>query len=280
MNLYEGYMNYLNRHEWLIFHHENEVIEYRFFGNGKKTILMLLGSSMFSSDAYFKLLEGLENDYQIITIKYPKTKTTIAHIILRITNLLNHLSINSVYVLGASHGGGLAQAFSKEYKEKVAGLILYNTLTKTKHMNTHSSDVISQVLEAIEELKGLRKLMPLSSIKEALLAQIEEVLEDQNDIELFELLISDYSDDDEKLQMDLIKDLLLNYEFDKNDFHYLSESVMVLYGHDDDPFGGTELIESLVEVLTNPRLEFIESDRFSLVLDPSEMIIKIKDFLK
>lgn len=280
MSLYDGYLNYLNHHEWLTYEHNNEVIEYRFFGNGKKTILMLLGSSMFSSDAYFKLLEGLEEDYQIITIKYPKTKTTIAHIIQRITNLLNHLSIESVYVLGASHGGGLAQAFAKEYKDKVVGLILYNTLTKTKHMNEHSSDVISQVLEAIEQLKELRKMMPLASIKEALLAQIEEVLEDQNDIELFESLISNYSDEDEKLQMDLIKDLLSNYEFDKNDFLYLSDLVMVFYGHDDDPFGGTELIESLVEVLTNPRLEFIESDRFSLVLNPSEMIIKIIDFIK
>lgn len=280
MSLYEGYLNYLNHHEWLTYHHENEVISYRFFGKGKKTILMLLGSSMFSSDAYYKLLEGLEDEYRIITIKYPKTKTTIAHIIQRIAHLLNYLSIESVYVLGASHGGGLAQAFAKEHKEKVIGLILYNTLTKTKHMNTHSSDVIAQVLEAIEQLKELRKMMPLPSIKEALLAQIEVVLEDQNDIELFESLISDYSDEDEKLQMDLIKDLLSNYEFDKHDFEYLSESVMVLYGHDDDPFGGTELIESLVEVLTNPRLEFIESDRFSLVIDPTEMIIKIKDFVK
>jgi pimeloyl-ACP methyl ester carboxylesterase len=280
MNLYEGYINYLNQHEWQIFHHDNEVIEYRFFGNGKKTILMLLGSSMFSSDAYFKLLEGLEKDYQIITVKYPKVKTTIFHIIQRITNLLNHLSIESVYVLGASHGGGLAQAFAKEYKDKVIGLILYNTLTKTKNMNAHSSNVISQVLEAIEELKELRKLMPLSSIKEALLAQIEGVLTDHNDIELFESLISEYKEEDEKLQMELIRDLLSNYEFEDQDFQYLSGSVMVLYGHDDDPFGGTELIESLVEVLTNPRLEFIESDRFSLVLDPSEMIVRIKDFVK
>ena len=62
MSLYEGYLNYLNHHEWLTYHHENEVISYRFFGKGKKTILMLLGSSMFSSDAYYKLLEGLEDD--------------------------------------------------------------------------------------------------------------------------------------------------------------------------------------------------------------------------
>jgi pimeloyl-ACP methyl ester carboxylesterase len=280
MNLYEGYIDYLNRHEWLIYHHGNEVIEYRFFGNGKKTILMLLGSSMFSSDAYYKLIEGLEDDYQIITIKYPKTKTTIHEIIQRISYLLNHLSIDCLYVIGASHGGGLAQVFARDYQKYVKGLILYNTLTKTKHMNAHSSEVIDQVLEAIEQLKELRKLMPLSSIKEALLAQIEEVLTDQNDIELFESLISDYKEDDEKLQMDLIKDLLTNYEFEDQDFQYLSESVMVLYGHDDDPFGGTELIESLVEVLTNPILEFIESDRFSLVLDPNEMIIKIKDFIK
>ncbi len=280
MNLHEGYLEYLNRHEWLFYQHDNEVIEYRFFGKGPKTILMLLGSSMFSSDAYYKLLEGLENDYQIITVKYPRRETTIQQIIQRLANLLEYLSIKSIYILGASHGGGLAQAFAQAYKGIVRGLILYNTLTKTKNMNTYSSEVIAQVLEAIEQLKELRKLMPLSSIKEALLAQIEELLTEHNDIELFESLISSYSEDDEKLQMDLIKDLLSNYEFEESDFDYLSDKVMVLYGHDDDPFGGTELIESLVEVLTNPRLEFIESDRFSLVLDPTEMILKIKDFIQ
>ncbi|MDO9629183.1 MAG: alpha/beta hydrolase [Acholeplasmataceae bacterium] len=280
MNLYNGYQDYLNRHEWLIFHHHNEAISYRFFGKGEKTILMLLGSSMFSSDAYYKLLEGLESDYQIITIQYPKASITISMIVQLLKDLLSYLSVSPVYVLGASHGGGLAQAFAKEEKNLVKGLILYNTLTKTKNMNAHSKEIIVQVLEAIEQLKELRKIMPLFQIKEALLSQIEEVLIDKNDIELFESLISEFNEEDEKLQMELIKDLLINYEFEQDDFNYLDQRVMVLYGHDDDPFGGTELIESLAQVLTNPTLEFIEADRFSLVLDPSEMIKKIKEFIK
>jgi len=54
---------------------------------------------------------------------------------------------------------------------------------------------------------------------------------------------------------------------------------MVLYSNDDDPFGGAELIETLADLLTSPRLEFIEADRFSLILDSKEFSIKINQFI-
>lgn len=80
--------------------------------------------------------------------------------------------------------------------------------------------------------------------------------------------------------MEIIKDLLTNYAFEKSDFKYLNYRSLIFYGYDDDPFGGSELIESLVDIMTNPYLKFIDTDRFQLILNPDVMVEGIIEFLK
>jgi len=179
-----------------------------------------------------------------------------------------------------SHGGGLAQVFARDHASQTEGLTLYNTLTKPKVHNDISEEVISGVLHTIGELKELRKIMPLSTIKKALLDQIKQVIDDENAVDLFELLVSKYSENDERQQMEIIKDLLTNYAFEKSDFKYLNYRSLVFYGYDEDPLGGTNLIEILVDLMTNPTLRFIETDRFELIINPQPMVSSILEFLK
>jgi len=80
--------------------------------------------------------------------------------------------------------------------------------------------------------------------------------------------------------MEIIKDLLSNYTFEKSDFKFLNYRSLIFYGYDDDPLGGTNLIESLVDLMTNPMLRFIDTDRFQLILDPEPMIDAIFEFMK
>jgi pimeloyl-ACP methyl ester carboxylesterase len=280
MKLYEAYQKFINDHEVLIFNHQTESIKYRFFGNGEQVILVLLGSSMFPTEAYFKILMELEKTNKVLTVEYPKSMKTVKELIKMISLLIPHLNIHKLNVLGASHGGGVAQAFSKAYPNLVNKLILYNTLTRTKQMNPSSNEVIQHVLEAIEQLAELRKMMPLETIKSALLDQIKDVIQDEETVDLFEHIIALYKEEDEKIQMGLIKDFLTHYLFEPKDFRYLENRVMVLYSNDDDPFGGAELIETLADLLTSPRLEFIEADRFSLILDSKEFSTKINQFIQ
>jgi len=279
MKLFEAYQYFQKSHPYTKVDIQGHQVQYRIFGQGKQTILMLLGGSMFKYDAYFKLIEALEDKYQILTVDIPKDVKNIKTLIDIILEIIQKQDIDQVHVFGTSQGGGIAQVFAKEFKAQTRSLILYNTLTKTKHMNAHSIEVIDQVLEAIKELKELRKIMPLEHIKVALIDQIKQVLLDPNDTDLFEKLIMEYSEADETLQMKLIQDLLMNYTFEKADFEYLKEKSLIFYGHDDDPFGGTELIETLVDTLTHPHLEFIENDRMGLIIDPSEIVDKIKAFI-
>lgn len=276
MTLYDDYQQFIKTHP-LTSNHE---ISYRYDGQGDETILLLLGGSMFPSEAYFRLILDLEKEVKVLTIIYPKDVHTIHDMVRIIKNLMSHLNLNELFIMGASHGGGVAQAFSKAYPDLVKGLILYNTLTKTTQMTEHAEGLIKDVLLAIDELKALRDIMPLHVIKDALLGQIEQMIENKIDLELFELLISKYDEQDEKTQMALIRDLLLNHTLSPEDFKHLAHRSLLFYAHDDDPFGGTDLIETLAELMPYPDLEFIDSDRFKLVIDPSPMSQSILAFIK
>lgn len=280
MTLFEMYQSFLNTHPIQKKLYNGQEIKYRLFGHGNQMILALLSGSMLKTNAYFKMLSSFEVEYQVMTLEMPSELIKMDHLADVIHYVLKSLEIDQVYLLGASFGGSIAQVFAKKYPSFVQGMILYNTLTQTNLMNEHSKWVISQVLEAIHQIKELRKLMPLSAIKDALINQISEALSNPRDLDVFEALIHEYTEHDEKVQMALILDLLTNYHFKKEDFSFLKQRVLVLYGNDDDPFGGTELIETLADVLTEPILKFIEADKLSLVIDPNPLIKEVKTFIK
>lgn len=280
MNTINQYQAFIKKYPKKAFHYRGDVLNYRLFGTGEKLIVLLIGSSMFSSEAYFKLQEELSARAQVLTIEDISMKISIERIVDCLSYLIKLLNYRKVTLLGMSHGGGLAQAFARDHASQTEGLILYNTLTKPKKHNDVSEKVIEGVLNSIQELKDLRKIMPLNTIKTALLDQIKEAISNEDDYDLFELLVSKYTETDEKQQMEIIKDLLTNYVFEKADFKYLNYKSLIFYGYDDDPFGGSDLIESLVDNMTNPVLRFIETDRFQLILEPQPMVNAIFEFMK
>ncbi len=280
MNTIDQYQAFIKRYPKKSFHYRGDVLTYRLFGQGEKLIVLLVGSSMFSSEAYFKLQEALSENLHVLTIEDITMTISIERIVDSISYLIRLLNFKKVTVLGMGHGGGLAQVFARDHASQTEGLILYNTLTRPKKRDEISETVIQGVLNSIQELKELRKVMPLSRIKRALLDQIKSFVVKDDDFDLFELLVNKYSENDEKQQMEIIKELLTNYTFDKTDFKYLNYKSLIFYGYDDDPFGGSDLIESLVDHMTNPVLRFIDTDRFQLILEPSPMVKSIFEFMK
>ena len=280
MNAIDQYQAFIKKYPKKAFHYRGDVLNYRLFGQGEKLVILLIGSSMFSGESYFKLQEALASHVQVLTIEDISMKISIERIIDSLSYLVKLLNYKKVTLLGMSHGGGLAQAFARDHASQTEGLILYNTLTRPKKHNDISETVIQGVLNTIQELKDLRKMMPLSTIKRALLDQIKEAIPNEDDYELFELLVSKYTETDERQQMEIIKDLLTNYAFDKADFKFLNYKSLIFYGYDDDAFGGSDLIESLVDHMTNPVLRFIETDRFQLILEPQPMVDAIFEFMK
>ena len=280
MRVFDAYLNFIKKSEQKTFESNELKLNYRYIGNGNQTILILMGSSMFPTEAYFKIIEPLAKDYKVLMIDYPYEIKNMIQLIDLIKSLIDYLKLPSLTIFGASHGGSLAQGFASKYPNLVDHLILYNTLTKSAHMNETSKQIIVDVLNVIDELEELRKTMPLDSVKGVFLEQVEQMIIDESEIDLFEHMIVKYDEKDEKLQMKLIKSFLTTFEFSKEDFQFLKRKVLILYGHDNDPFGGSELIESLVDLFDEPYLEFIESNRFSLIINADEVVNKIKYFLK
>jgi pimeloyl-ACP methyl ester carboxylesterase len=279
MDLINHYQSFIKKYPKKSFHYRGDVLSYRLFGEGDRLLILFSGSSMFSSDSYFLLQEQLSPHIQVLTIEDISMKISIERIIDSISYLIKLLGFKKVTLFGMSHGGGLAQAFARDHASQTEAIILYNTLTHPKKHNDISKSVIEGVLNTIEELKNLRKVMPLNAIKQALLNQINEAINDDDTIELFELLISKYTETNERQQMEIIKDLLTNYRFDKSDFKYLNYRSLIFYGYDEDPMGGSELIESLVDVMTNPRLKYVDTDRFQLITNPKPVTVAIIEFL-
>ncbi len=279
MGLYDAYQEFIRTHPRKSFHHRGDVIIFRQFGEGPKVLVLLLGNAMFSGDAYFKLQEGLAQEYQIITIDDYGAKMTIDKVTDCISDLLKVLEIKKVWVMGMSHGGGLALSFARDHASQCEGLILYNTLMRPKEESDISNEVVQNVLAAIDQLSELRRIMPLAKIKEVLIEQIKEEIKDEDAIDLFEALISQYTEAHERSQMSMIRDLLSSYLFSKADFKYLNYKSLIFYGHDPDPFGGNELIEALVDTMTNPHLQYLETNRFDLIVHPDEMLEKMIKFI-
>lgn len=279
MDLISQYQSFIKKYPKKTFHYRGDVLSYRLFGEGDHLLILFSGSSMFSSDSYFLLQEKLSPHIQILTIEDISMKISIERIIDSISYLIKLLGFKKVTLYGMSHGGGLAQAFARDHASQTEAIILYNTLTHPKTHNDISKGVIQGVLNTIEELRNLRKVMPLNAIKQALLNQISDVTHDDTIIELFELLVSKYSETDERQQMEIIKDLLTNYTFDKSDFKYLNYRSLIFYGYDEDPMGGSELIESLVDMMTNPKLKYVETDRFQLIINPQPVADAMIEFI-
>jgi pimeloyl-ACP methyl ester carboxylesterase len=280
MDMVQNYQSFIKKNPKKSFHYRGDVLSYRLLGEGERIIVLLAGSSMFSSDAYFLLQEQLSSHTQVLTIEDISMKISIERIIDSISYLIKLLGFKKVTFLGMGHGGGLAQAFARDHASQTESLILYNTLTSPKEHSDISQGAIDNVLRTIEELKDLRKVMPLNAIKQALMDQIEQVIPDDDLIELFQMLISKYTETNERQQMEIIKDLLTNYHFEKSDFKYLNYRSLIFYGYDEDPMGGGELIESLVDIMTNPKLKYVDIDRFQLIINPKSVTDAVVEFME
>ena len=279
MNLFDQYVTFKQNHPGQELRVNEHLVKYVIIGEGEQTILTLIGGSMFPTEAYFLMLEKLAKSHRIIILNYPKNVQTLKELAYIYKETLEQLHLYHVYLFGANHGGGVAQVFAKEYPKMVDGLILYNTIAQSEYMNREVKELAFQLKQAINELKELRKMVSLDTIKHTLLEQIKASIPDTKNHMFYEHFISLYQEKEENDHMDLIKDFLENYTFSHRDFCYLKSKTLIFYGHDIDPLGGTEFVEVLADLHQEPQLIYVETDRFQLMSQPKIMIDEINRFL-
>jgi hypothetical protein len=77
-----------------------------------------------------------------------------------------------------------------------------------------------------------------------------------------------------------IKDFLTSPSYQKEEFIGLTEKSYILYGDDEDPFYGPAMLEVAIDLLENPKVDYLEMNRFEIILKPQKFTYKIMKFIE
>ena len=110
-------------------------IAFRVQGNGPPLVL-IMGYRLSSAAWPSKFVEALAKNFTVITFDNrgtgqsdkPLTGYALANMARDVAGLLDEIGIESTFVLGYSMGGAIAQEFTRQFPDRVAGLILCATM--------------------------------------------------------------------------------------------------------------------------------------------------------
>jgi pimeloyl-ACP methyl ester carboxylesterase len=101
--------------------------------NNKDTLLLLPGAPGLGELAFEHILR-FESTYLVISLNYPAGVTTMTSLVNGIAAILEHEQIDTVFVLGGSYSGLVAQCLVRRYPHKVSKLILDHTSPPSKEI--------------------------------------------------------------------------------------------------------------------------------------------------
>ena len=110
-------------------------IAFRVQGEGPPLVL-IMGYRLSSAAWPAKFVEALAENFTVVTFDNrgtgqsdkPLTGYALANMARDVAGLLDEIGIESTYLLGYSMGGAIAQEFTRQFPERVAGLILCATM--------------------------------------------------------------------------------------------------------------------------------------------------------
>lgn len=100
--------------------------EYFSSGYGNETLLLLPGAHGRGEVAFQHILR-FEQGYRVISPSYPSSVTSIAQIVAGLASILQAEGIKTVYVVGGSYSGMIAQCLVRSYPEQVRMVVLDHT---------------------------------------------------------------------------------------------------------------------------------------------------------
>ncbi len=138
---------------------DGEAFYYEIHGQGQPIVFAHgLGGNHAS---WYKQVAVLAKSYQVVTFDHrgfgnstDKAELGRAGFVNDLLALLDHLKIDKAALVGQSMGGGTMISFSNQYPERVAGLVIADSL----HALVESEDVVKIMDKAREETKNLTQL--------------------------------------------------------------------------------------------------------------------------
>lgn len=261
---------------------------YRYYKNTspeKDVTLVFLAGGTGLADTLFLLFSSFADKYSLLTFNYPKAFNTNAKLANAFAELLKHLDVHNVYLVGQSYGGLFAQVMAKRHPESIKGLILSGTCSMYNDLTYNGITNIIKFINPKKLKKNLRidKFIPnvlLPPFLKLVFKKVSKNKTTQNLSTVVDLLKGSIKKD-YWYHMDLLLgDLINEYGTHKpNDFETFQNEVMLIFSEQDTIFCD-ELKDALIRLMPpSTVIQNIDGGHLALIVNPQNYINMINTFI-
>lgn len=263
-----------------------KIFPYRYYKNenSNKTVVLLTGGIGLSDLLLFHF-EEFSKSYSVISFDYPIAYSSIQELVEAIAELIKKLNV-TVFLIGQSLGGFIAQILAQQHPEIVEGLILSNTGTLSAELDEKGTQCFRNMMKRIDKSLLMIKLVPFGfvkkNIKKAVLKKVTYLLsEEEKNVmsEICDEMINTLTKEYEIHMTLLLKDLQKHWYMKKSDFLRFQNRVLLILSDDDFTFDES-IKHALIDIMPSPKvITDIRGGHLALLLKIDKYTNSITSFI-
>lgn len=263
-----------------------KIFPYRYYKNenSNKTVVLLTGGIGLSDLLLFHF-EEFSKSYSVISFDYPIAYSSIQELVEAIAELIKKLNV-TVFLIGQSLGGFIAQILAQQHPEIVEGLILSNTGTLSAELDEKGTQCFRNMMKRIDKSLLMIKLVPFGfvkkNIKKAVLKKVTYLLsEEEKNVmsEICDEMINTLTKEYEIHMTLLLKDLQKHWNMKKSDFLRFQNRVLLILSDDDFTFDES-IKHALIDIMPSPKvITDIRGGHLALLLKIDKYTNSITSFI-
>ncbi len=284
MTMFEKYDKTYPMQEMII---DGLSFKYRYYKNPKSDVtLVLLTGGIGLSDLLCVHFELFAEHFSVITFDYHSQYKTVDQLCNTISRLLSELNIK-VWFVGQSLGGFIAQVMAQKYPWVTEGLVLSNTGTLSKDLNTKGYDSLLTMMQSTKKSIRLLRFIPFSLFKKLLrkkiISKYGSTFNDHDKkvlIELCDIMDGMLTKNYELHMMNLLIDLKNHFGLTKENMAFLHKKCLLILSDDDKTFNNDVKL-ALIDIMPSPTLvSNLVGGHLSLLVNPSEYVSIITEYIQ
>lgn len=235
-----------------------KIFTYRYYKNPTATAtLVLLTGGIGLSDLFYLHFERFAKEFSVLTFDYQIQFIDNKEFSQAVAELLKHLQ-ETVWLVGQSLGGIVAQIIASQYPDLVKGLVLSNTCSLAEDMGDAAYTHLLNMIKRQKKSKKMLSILPFSLykrlIKWTVMKKKTDGFTEKEKIQMeglcdamLQLLTKPY----EYHMIDFLIDAENYFGMAKKDFSSWDNNVLLFLSEDDNTFHQA-CKDSLISIMTNP----------------------------
>jgi pimeloyl-ACP methyl ester carboxylesterase len=249
--------------------------EYFTSGNPDGKPLLLMPGALGTAESGWRTISMLEQGKShLICVNYPVEIDSMSALADGIKGVLDHEGIQSVYLVGGSYGGMLAQVFTHRHPDMVSRLVL-----------SHTYPPVTKRARSVEPAMRLFRVLPMFIVKKMLRDRMIGILPPKPSPELLLIAAQIRETVDTRLtRQAALSTFMRMMDFDQQVFSptdlvdWQGKTLIMLA--EDDPTTPEPLRQSLLDLYPGARLHLFKgSGHATSILESEEYIRVIEEFL-